>query len=111
MRKQFHSVVVIRIVRSGNHDPGLKIVFTHQASHARRGNHAGELGGSSPGLQSRRQQPRNVRPRFPRIHPDQRVCRGKLFFQILADRSPGGEQRGVIERRCTRYAAHPVRAK
>ncbi len=71
MRKKLHAVIVIGIVRSGNHHAGLKVVFSHQARHTRCGDHSGKFRACSSRLQSRGQQLRDVRPGLARVHPDQ----------------------------------------
>ena len=95
-------------MRSRNDHARLKSVLPHQASHARRRNHAGKRRLGSGRLQSSRQQRRNVRPRFARIHADQHARRAILLRQISAERSPGRIQRCVVERRFARFAADSV---
>src|SRR5439155_1339529 len=108
VRKKLHAVVLKRIVRSGNHDAGLKVVLAHQASDARGSNDSRE-GHRCAGLREPCGEKRSdVRAGLARVHADQNMRCAMLALQVAAEGAPRGIECGVIERRRAGGTANAV---
>src|SRR5260370_911381 len=60
---------------------------------------------------TRRQQGRDVRAGFTRVHADEHMGGAVFALEIRAERPPGGIECGVVQRRCARNAANPIGSK
>jgi hypothetical protein len=108
VREKFYPVVVVRIVRSGNDDAGLKIILADKTGDAGRGNDTcksyrraslGEPGCKESG---------DVGAGFASVHADENVGGGMFAEQIGGKRAARGEKSGVVERRSARNAANTI---
>jgi len=106
--EKLYAIVVIRIVRGGNNNAGLKIILADEAGDAGGGDDAcksdgralmGEAGGKESG---------DVRAGFARVHADEDVSSGMFANQIGGERAAGGEESGVVEWRSAGDAANAV---
>ena len=111
MREQFHAIVVIRIVRCGDHHAGLKIILPHQAGNSGSGDDAGKLGARAGFLKTRGQHSRDMRTRFTRVHADQGMRGAMLAEQKTAQCASSSEKGLVIERRRSGNTANSIRAE
>ena len=111
MRKQLHTVVLKGIVRGGDDHAGLKIILANKTGHAWSGDHAGKGHGGASLRKTRRQQGRDVRAGFARVHADQHMSRAMFALEIGAERTSGGVEGGVVQRRRARDTANPVGSK
>lgn len=108
VRKEFHAVVLIRIVRRGNNDAGLKIILADQAGHARSGDDASECDGGAGLLQASGEESSDVRAGFPGVHADQNASSGMFAEQKGGKRAASSEKSSVVERRSAGNAADAV---
>ncbi len=108
VREKLYAIVVIRIVRSGNNNSGLKIILADEAGDAGGGDDArksdgrtfmGEAGGKESG---------DMRAGFARVHADEDVSSGMFANQIGRERTARGEESRVVERRSAGDAANAV---
>src|SRR5580658_1353155 len=108
VREKLDAIVLVRIVRRGNHDAGLKIILAHEAGHAGRGDDTGKSYGGSGLREASGEKRRDVRTGFAGVHADEHVGRGVLAEQISGERAAGGEKSSVVEGRRAGNAANAV---
>ena len=111
VREKFNAIVVIRIVRGGNHDAGLKIILANEAGDAGSGDDAGKGDGGAGLREAGGQESGNVGAGFAGVHANEHVGSGVLAKQIGGERAPGSEERGVVQRRSAGNAANTVGSK
>jgi len=108
VREKFYAVVVIRIVRSGNDNTGLKIILADEAGDAGSGDDACKSDGRAPMGEAGGEKSGDVRAGFARVHADEGVSNGMFANQIGGERAAGGEESGIVERRSAGDAANAV---
>ena len=91
--EKFYAVVVIRIVRSGNHNAGLKIILADQAGDAGSGDDARESDGRARLRETGGKESGDVRAGFARVHADEDVSSG-----MFADADRRARERPVAKR-------------
>jgi hypothetical protein len=108
VREKLYAVVVVRIVRGGNDDAGLKIILADEAGDAWRGNNACKSDGSAGVRKSCGEKSGNVRAGFAGVHANENVGRGMFAKQISGEGTAGGEKGCVVERRSAGNAANTI---
>jgi hypothetical protein len=109
--EKFYTIVLKRIVRSGDDDSGVEIILANQAGYPGSGDDAGESGGGAGGGESCGEKRGDVRAGFAGVHADQGV-RGAVFAaEVGAEGAACGVERGVVERRSAGNAADAVCAE
>ena len=108
VREKLYAVVVVRIVRGGNNDAGLKIILANEAGDAGRGDDASKSDGTTGLRESGGEKSGDVRAGFARVHADEDVSGGVLAAQIGSERAARGIKSGVVERRSAGNAANSI---
>ena len=108
MGEELYAVVVIRIVRGGNNDAGLKIILADEAGYAWSGYDACKGCRGTGFDEARGEESGNVRARLASVHADENVSNGVLAKQVSGERTAGGEKSGVVKRRGARNAANTI---
>ena len=111
MRKQFHAVVVIGVVRCGDHNAGLEVILPHQTGNPGSGDDSGKLGARAGFLETRCQHGRDMQTGFTRVHADQGMRGAMLAAQKIAQCASGSEKGLVVERRRSGNTANSIRAE
>jgi hypothetical protein len=106
--EKLYTIVVIRIVRGGNDDAGLKIILADEAGDAGRSNDAGKSNGRTGLRESGGEKSGNVGAGFARVHADENVGGGVFAKQICSEGAASCEKGGVIERRRAGNAANSI---
>jgi hypothetical protein len=106
--EKLYTIVVIRIVRGGNDDAGLKIILADEAGDAGRGNDAGKGNGRASLRESGGEKSGNVGAGFAGVHADENVGGGMFAEQIGGEGTAGGEKSGVVERWRAGHAANSI---
>jgi len=89
-------------VRGGDDHAGLKIILANQARHAGSSDHAGKSNACPRLREAGGKQGSDVRAGFAGVHADEDVRFAMLALEIGAERAPGGEESGVVQRRRAR---------
>jgi hypothetical protein len=108
VREKLYAVVLIRIVRSGNDNAGLKIILADEAGDTGSGNDACKSDGCALMDEAGGQESGDMRAGFAGVHADEDVSSGMFANQIGRERAAGGEESGVVERRSAGDAANAV---
>src|SRR2546427_11440138 len=111
MREQLHAIVLKRVVRGGDDHAGLKIILTNETCHAGSGNHASKSHGRTSLRETGSKQSGDVRAGLTSVHADQDMSGAMFAFEVSAERPSSGVESGVVERRCARHAANPIRSE
>jgi hypothetical protein len=106
--EKLYTIVVIRIVRGGNDDAGLKIILADEAGDAGRSNDAGKSNGRTGLRESGGEKSGNVGAGFAGVHADENVGGGMFAEQIGGEGTAGGEKSSVVERWRAGNAANTV---
>jgi len=109
--EELYAVVVIGIVRRGNHDAGMKIVLANEAGDAGGSDDAGKSDRSARLREACGEERSDVGAGFAGVHPDEDVSGVVFAAQICAEGTAGGAKRGVVERRGAGDAADAVCAE
>ena len=96
VREKFYTVVVIRIVGSGNDDAGLKIVLADEASYAGGSDDTCKGYGPTGLRKACGEESGDVRAGFTGIHADEHAGSGVLAEQIRSERATRGIKSGVV---------------
>jgi len=107
--EEFDAVVVIGIVRGGNHDARGEAVLAHQAGNAGRADDAGGSGHNIFLAQSGGDLAGDMRAGFARVHADEDARGSSLAAQIRAETASDPEKRVVVQGKLSWNAANPVR--
>ncbi len=97
--KKLYAVVVIGIVRRGNHHAGMKIILANEAGDAGSSDDAGKSDGSASLREARGDKIGDVGAGFAGVHPDEDVSGVVVAAQMCAEGAAGGVKSGVVERR------------
>ena len=108
VRKKLYAVVVVRIVRGGNNDPGLKIILANEAGNTGRGDDASKGYGSTGLGEPGGEESSNVGAGFAGVQADEDAGGGVFAQQIGGERAARGEKSAVVERWSARNAANTV---
>jgi hypothetical protein len=108
VREKFYTVVMERIVGSGNDNAGLKVILADETSDARRGYDACKSYRPACLRDSSGKKSGDVRARFARVHANEDVSGGMFAEQIGGEGTAGGEESGVVERRSAGNSANTV---
>ena len=108
VREKLYAIVVVRIVRSGNDNAGLKIILADEAGDAGGGDDACKCDGCSRMGEAGGKQGGNVRSGFAGVHADEDVSSGMYANQIGRERTASSKESRVVERGSTGNTANAV---
>ncbi len=106
--EELHAIVVVRIVRGGDDDAGLKIVLANETGDAGSGDNAGKSDGGSGLREAGGEESGDMRSGFTCIHANENVSGGMFAEQIGGEGTSGSKKSGVVERRSAGNAANTV---
>ena len=84
VRKQFYTVILKGVVRSRDDHAGLEVTLANKAGHTGSGDHAGKSHGGAGLSKTRREQGRDVRAGFARVHADENMSGAVFSLEICA---------------------------
>jgi len=111
MRKKFYAVVLVRIVRGGDHDADVKIILADEASDAGSGKNSRKGNGGAVVEKASGDDAGDMRTGFARVSADERVGRRMIAMKKLRNGAAKGKESAVIEGSGTGDATDAVRAE
>jgi hypothetical protein len=106
--KKFYAIVLKRIVRSGDHNSGLKIILANEAGYAGSGDNTGEGHGRTGLREPGGESSSDVRAGFTRVHADQDMRSPVVTPEISGERAANSIESGVVKGRDARDTTDAV---